>query len=334
MDKIITISIAAYNVEDTLERALDSLLCSRSIVDRIEIIVENDGSIDRTREIAEEYKAKYPESIIVNNKQNGGYGSTINESIGLATGKYFKQLDGDDWFETENLERFIDFLEKCDSDLVYSPHYIIKLEDETENRTQIDSFNNFTDTTLSLLKHAIPEDIGMHGLAIKTELLKKNKIKISEKCFYTDFEYVFYPVLFADTFSIFRLPVYNYLLGREGQSVSLTGEKKHYKDRIKVFMRTADYYEENKKSIVTIKKDFLGKKLANLAGDMYNSILLAVEETKQRDLFEEVDCKIKTQFPTVYEETNRRKSVAFLRRLKFNFLGRSIVKQRIKRRYM
>ena len=335
MEKILTVSIAAYNVEETLGRALDPLICIKSIVDKIEIIIENDGSKDRTQEIAEEYKAKYPDSIIVNNKQNGGYGSTINESIELATGKYFKQLDGDDWFDTASFQMFIDFLEKCNSDLVYSPHYVIKQDKETEKKTLIDLFDDvYLNKTINLICDAIPGDIGMHGLAIKTELLKNNNVRISEKCFYTDFEYVFYPFVLAETLSIFKSPVYNYLLGREGQSVSLAGEKKHYNDRIQVFMRTAEYYEENQKNITKNKRDFLGKKIANLAGDMYNSILLVVEGYKQKELFERIDGKVKAQFPTVYKETNRRKSVAYLRKRRFSVWSRAIVKQRIKSRYM
>ena len=48
MEKILTISIAAYNVEKYIEKCLDSLICAS--IDKIEILVENDGSTDKKRE--------------------------------------------------------------------------------------------------------------------------------------------------------------------------------------------------------------------------------------------------------------------------------------------
>lgn len=65
----------------------------------------------------------YPESIKVIKKENGGYGSTINNSINMATGKYFKQLDGDDWYDSDNLELLVKELEKINVDVIYTPYY-------------------------------------------------------------------------------------------------------------------------------------------------------------------------------------------------------------------
>ena len=121
MGKILTVSIAAYNVEQYIDKALRSLICSR--MDKLEVLIIDDGSTDNTFSVAKGYESRYPETFHTIHKENGGYGSTINHSIGIATGKYFKQLDADDCFDTGNLNAFIDYLENNSSDLVLSPFY-------------------------------------------------------------------------------------------------------------------------------------------------------------------------------------------------------------------
>lgn len=76
-------------------------------MDCLEVLIIVDGGNDKTLEIAKEYESKYPNTFKAVYKENGGYGSTINKGIELATGKYFKQLDGDDWFDTNNLEKYV-----------------------------------------------------------------------------------------------------------------------------------------------------------------------------------------------------------------------------------
>ena len=89
----LTIIVPAYNVEKYLEQCLDSLVNQTIIAHKV--IVVNDGSTDSTAEIAMEYQEKYPDTFRLINKENGGWGSTLNVGIKNAIGKYFKQLDGD-----------------------------------------------------------------------------------------------------------------------------------------------------------------------------------------------------------------------------------------------
>ena len=106
MEKILSVSIASYNVEKFIRKALDSC-CIPEIMDRLEVLVVNDGSTDGTLQIAREYEKQYPQTFRVIDKKNGGYGSTVNASIQAATGKYFRLLDGDDWFDRDGLVKMI-----------------------------------------------------------------------------------------------------------------------------------------------------------------------------------------------------------------------------------
>ena len=61
--KLLTVSIAAYNVEKYLEKALTSLTNNSELMTLLEVIVEDDGSTDGTFAIAEEFQSKYPELV-------------------------------------------------------------------------------------------------------------------------------------------------------------------------------------------------------------------------------------------------------------------------------
>ena len=106
MSKILTVSVAAYNVEAFLKKTLDSCIIPE-IMDDLEVIIEDDGSTDGTAALAQSYVDQYPSCFRLIQKPNGGYGSTVNRSIVEATGKYFKLLDGDDWFDQEGLIELI-----------------------------------------------------------------------------------------------------------------------------------------------------------------------------------------------------------------------------------
>lgn len=96
--KHLTITVPCFNSEDYLERCLDSLVIGG---ENVEIIIVNDGSTDRTGEIAEQYARQFPKIVTVVHKENGGHGSGVNAGLALATGMYFKVVDSDDWLEAD-----------------------------------------------------------------------------------------------------------------------------------------------------------------------------------------------------------------------------------------
>lgn len=77
MEKILTISIAAYNAELDIKRCLDSFI-STNVLEELELIVVNDGSKDNTLNVAKQYEKKYPGIIKVIDKKNGGHMKPVN----------------------------------------------------------------------------------------------------------------------------------------------------------------------------------------------------------------------------------------------------------------
>lgn len=248
--KILTISIAAYNIEPYITRTLNSLIVPE-IMDKIEVLIENDGSTDNTSLIGKEYQEKYPNVFRVIDKENGGYGSTINRSIKEATGKYFKQLDGDDWFDTSHLSAFITLLEKIDVDYVVTES---KIFDETKNCFfEWDKYNEYEEGEYNLSDLDSSAVLSMYGSTFKTSILKEMGRKISEHCFYTDTEYVSYGIEKVKTIYFWHHPIYIYYVGREGQSVSVPGVIKHYKEHEHVLWNLLELY-------YSIPEEEIGKK--------------------------------------------------------------------------
>lgn len=242
MNKLLTISIAAYNVEKYIRQTLESL-CVESVISYLEVFVVDDGGIDNSLSIAKEYAKKYPGSIIPVHKENGGWGSTVNYSIEHASGKYFKLLDGDDYFSQNGLIDLINTLKLVDEDVIYTPY---RRFDDLSGKT-VEVFSASSDCpknrTISVVDILDKVDFVMHSSTFKTELLQKNMVRVLEHCFYTDNEYRTKAMAFAKTAYVLDAVVYEYRVGREGQSVDLVGLKKHYLDNLKVFKSLYDFTE-------------------------------------------------------------------------------------------
>ena len=172
--KVLTISIAAYNVEKYIEHTLESLIVPE-IINKLEIFIIDDGSKDGTLEIAKQYERKYPNVFYAVHKSNGGYGSTVNYSLTHATGKYFKLLDGDDWFAKESMSQFIYYLENQTADIVLSPYYQV-YTDQDNKKINIDDGSMITGTQ-KLENTPIEKILPMHEICVKTKLLLKTKRK-------------------------------------------------------------------------------------------------------------------------------------------------------------
>ena len=107
--KYISFAIPCYNSEAYMDKAIESILKGG---EDVEIIIVNDGSKDRTSEIAHQYEAKYPTIIKAVDKENGGHGDAVNTGLANATGLYFKVVDSDDWVDEAALKKILETLHK------------------------------------------------------------------------------------------------------------------------------------------------------------------------------------------------------------------------------
>ena len=112
----VSVIIPVYNVENYIERCLDSAL-NQTLQD-IEMIVVNDGSTDSSKEKIENYMKKYEGKIKYLEKENGGLSSARNFGMPHATGEYIAFLDSDDYIELNAYEEMYNLAKKENADMV------------------------------------------------------------------------------------------------------------------------------------------------------------------------------------------------------------------------
>jgi glycosyltransferase involved in cell wall biosynthesis len=223
-DKVLTVSIASYNAESCIENAIQS--CLIDAIDVLDIIVVNDGSTDNTAIIARRYADLYPNSIRVIDKENGGYGSTINTSLNEARGRYFKLLDSDDLYDKNAFSGFVDILSSHNVDMAITPYYELRGADTTV----VDQVASGFTGTMRFDYGLVPKVLGMHSIAYRTELLRDVGLCLPEHRLYTDGLFVTKPLMNVQQVFISHEPVYKYNLGLSGQSVSVESASRNWPD--------------------------------------------------------------------------------------------------------
>ena len=111
----VSVIIPVYNVEQYLERCVDSVLCQT--LSNLQIILVDDGSPDGSPVICDRYAAK-DERVQVVHKKNGGLASARNAGLRIAEGKYIFFLDSDDWLEPDGMELLYNTAEQYQVDFV------------------------------------------------------------------------------------------------------------------------------------------------------------------------------------------------------------------------
>lgn len=114
---LISIIIPAYNCEKTISRCIESILCQT--YKNIEIIIVDDGSIDNTYSIVQNYSSM-DNRIKGVTQENGGPGSARNKGLKLAKGDFFAFVDADDTVEPTYIESMVRVADKENLELVIS----------------------------------------------------------------------------------------------------------------------------------------------------------------------------------------------------------------------
>ena len=84
--KALTLIVPSYNMEKYLAKCCESVVVTPELMERLEVIVVNDGSTDKTSEIAHSFERRYPGTFRVIDKENGHYGSCVNRGLAEAKG--------------------------------------------------------------------------------------------------------------------------------------------------------------------------------------------------------------------------------------------------------
>ena len=245
--KVLTVAIPCYNSAAYMDKAIESLLIGS---EDIEILIVDDGSSDNTSIIADQYEKKYPNIIHAIHKENGGHGDAVNTGLKYANGIYFKVLDSDDWFDKDSLVKVLEILndmidnskslDMLITNYVYENVHIHKSK-SINYKSAMPQNKIFTWDDLGYLKSS--QNILMHSVIYRTEVLKKCDLELPKHTFYVDNIFVYKPLPYVNTMYYADLDLYRYFIGREDQSVNEKVMIKRIDQQIKITKIMIDCYD-------------------------------------------------------------------------------------------
>lgn len=305
--KDLTITVPCYNSEQYMKRCLDSLVIGG---DSVEVIVVNDGSTDRTGEIADEYATRFPDIIKVIHKENGGHGSGVNVGLANATGLYFKVVDSDDWLDEEAYITLLEHIKKWrvageelkGPDLVVC-NYTYNHLDEGSKKDM--NYRNVFPTEMLCewenMKTFYPSQyLIMHALVYRTDVLRKSGVVLPEHTFYVDNIFAYYPLPYVKTLYYMDVNLYQYYLGREDQSVNEKVLISRIEQQIKVTKIVAECVDlEKVKEISPKLANYMCRNISIMMAISSIHLLLAGDEAS-RQKFYELWTDIKNENPKLY----------------------------------
>lgn len=199
------------------------------VLDKLEIIVVNDGSTDTTAVVAEKYCNQYPDVVRLISQENKGHGGALNTGCAAATGKYLKVIDSDDWVVTENLPGILSLLESCESEVVVTHYHTfdISTKEVREWKCCPKEFGRgytFEEIVADWLSFKFI--LTFHGITYQTKFYQKYRNSLPEHVFYEDYEYSTFPCCFAQSVMPLDLFLYEYRIGDVNQSVSHVNQVK------------------------------------------------------------------------------------------------------------
>ena len=209
----VSVIIPVYNAESSIKKCLDSII--NQTLDKIEIIVINDGSTDNTGKILKEYN-KNPNITIIN-KHNEGIGKTRNIGISKASGEYITFVDSDDYIDKEMFEKFYKYAKKNDMDLVTGTYY----KDLNGNITEFKGSKFKIGNVKTNPKVLFLIEYGPCAKFFRREMLIKNNIYFEENIKYEDFPFVAKALLKSNLIGRIEKPYYYYVIHGNSETTTM-----------------------------------------------------------------------------------------------------------------
>jgi glycosyltransferase involved in cell wall biosynthesis len=214
---LVSIVIPVYNSEAFLDKCIQSV--TNQSYKNIEIILVDDGSIDSSGEICDNYSS-IDDRIKTIHKNNGGLVSSRKAGLKVSTGEYVLYIDGDDWIELNLIENYIDQVLKFNADVVISSH-IVNLEGREDilmNSLPSGVYDKDKLNSIVYPKMLYTGNFSQFGVfsyswgkLYRKEILLKHQLKVDESITIGEDALCLYPTLLdANILVILEQPGYHY----------------------------------------------------------------------------------------------------------------------------
>ncbi len=283
-DKLLTIIVPSYNMEEYLPKCLGSLIVpDEAMLQRLDVIVVNDGSKDRTSEIAHDFEKRYPGVFRVIDKANGNYGSCINAALPEAKGQYVKILDADDSVEKKAFESLLGIL-KTEADTSSGSADLILCD-----FAKVSPDGKVTDLVslnISCYKYmSLPEsgadNVGrpfvMANIVYKRTIFSEINYHQTEGISYTDIEWSIEPMCRVHRVLYLPVVVNLYLLGRPGQTMESSTYAARYSQIVDIVCGLAERYRIRMDQCTQSAKPFYRARMLIALSEVYQRCLFGME---------------------------------------------------------
>ncbi|MEK3868915.1 MULTISPECIES: glycosyltransferase family 2 protein [unclassified Paenibacillus] len=236
--KLLSVVIPCYNSQDYMRYCIESLLPGG---ERVELLIVNDGSTDRTGQIADEYASRYPGIVKAIHQENGGHGEAVNAGIRHAAGLYFKVVDSDDWVDVRAYLKILETLSALTGEGKHVDMLVSNFVYEKEGKKyrKIMKYDDvlpegriFTWDDIQCFRKG--QYMLMHSVMYRTQLLRDCRLELPQHTFYVDNLFVYTPLAHVKTLYYVNVDFYRYFIGREGQSVQESVMIRRIDQQIKV----------------------------------------------------------------------------------------------------
>ena len=312
MDKILTIIVPSYNMEAYLPKCLGSLIIDdKELLQKLDVIVVNDGSRDRTSEIAHGFEAKYPGVFRVIDKANGHYGSCINAGLAVAEGTFIKVLDADDYYLTDNFRDYLAFVDaECKKGSECADLILNDWEEDLGNGCEPYriSFSYLSGCSCSVadIEFCNGHRFEMFAVAYKTAILHDIKYHQPEGITHTDKLWINLPMSRVSRISVFDRIVYHYYVGRPGNTCNAEEYYRTYHVQMDMLMRMILQYNEVKSKLEPQTDSFFRNHLRYRAGRAYTVYLIDRSPLLRKDALKLLDDFLRENAKWLYDEIGDR----------------------------
>ena len=332
MKKNLTIIVPSYNMEAYLPKCLGSLIVDdNELLQKLDVIVVNDGSKDRTSEIAHEFEARYPGVFRVIDKANGHYGSCINAGLAAAAGTFIKVLDADDYYLTDNFKDYLALVDaECKKGEMCADLILNDWEEDvgTGRPPYIVSFSYLTGRPCSIADIEFYGDhrFEMFAVAYRTAILRHIGYHQPEGITHTDKLWINLPMSQVHRIAVVDKIVYHYYVGRPGNTCNAEEYYRTYHVQMDMLMRMITQYNEVKTTLDEQAEVFFRNHLRYRAGRAYAVHLIERSPLLKKDALKTLDDFLRENARWLYEEMGER---TISRKLAYHYIRDWRRKQRI-----
>ena len=310
LEKCISVIIPVFNAEKYLKRCLDSIVYQTIGIERIELIIVDDASTDRSLQCLMKYEQQYPEHIlIISLKENGGQANARNIGMEYINTPYFTFLDADDWMDLNSYEYMLKSANRFQCDLLQCS-YIVHMGTQEEKPLKA-----VCEPIFYLLKNHNErkkffqqwKSPGMSGASLyRTEWIKKHGFRWKKFDKYEDNYWNGVISYYINSYC--AVPGYFYHYRKSHISNSFSKNDMGHFERLRVELELLDYYKE--KGLFDVYYEEIRRKFLKGFYDNTLHIILCQFDYIPLEIIQEMQRVVKEIFPDYLEYCRKSDTIA------------------------